>query len=120
MRASVIDALRSLADVELQRRWGGWNTGQRDYDDLTLNVHILYDDCQVLPDPQPRVGFILYPNEVQPMLQLSSVLSPMIARLGESPDATYLTDTAWPDVISAARRAMTFLSRNDQKSSPPL
>jgi hypothetical protein len=43
---------QALVDPQHQRlRWGRVEEGVRYYDDLDINVHILYDDCQVLPSP---------------------------------------------------------------------
>ena len=65
MRLQVVAALRSLSDVPHQQaRWARVEEGVDYYDDLTLNVHILYDDCAVLPEPGRSVGTIIYPQEV--------------------------------------------------------
>lgn len=57
------------------------------YDDLDANVRVLYDDRRVLPDPSTRVGGVLLPDDVVPLLRIGAVLGPPI--VGDAPDATY-------------------------------
>ncbi|MFD3591462.1 hypothetical protein ACFWU5_01950 [Nocardia sp. NPDC058640] len=109
MRMSVIDALESFADPDYQRRV--WINRQfphaNFYDDLDLNVSILYDDCVVVPDPRSRIGTVLVDGpEVDRLIELDQVLDPMISRLGNASDSTYLGDSEWPLVVTAARAAL--------------
>ncbi|MEV6213972.1 hypothetical protein [Nocardia sp. NPDC051833] len=109
MRKSVIDALEALADPDYQRRvWINHEFPQENfYDDLDVNVSILYDDCVVVPDPRSRIGTVLVDGpEVDRLIELDRVLGPMIGRLGNVPDATYLGDSEWPMVVIAARAAL--------------
>lgn len=109
MRKSVIEALESFADPDYQRRvWINRQFPQEDfYDDLDVNVSILYDDCVVVPDPRSRIGTVLVDGpEVDRLIELDQVLGPMIRRLGNAPDATYLGDSEWPLVVAAARAAL--------------
>lgn len=54
MRDQVIVSLQSLANPSHQNvRWGRCEEGVNYYDDLTLNVHVRYDDCQRGADPGP-------------------------------------------------------------------
>lgn len=79
MRGQVIASLQSLADPSHQNvRWGPYEEGVSYYDDLTLNVHVLYDDCQVLPDPSRSVGTVLYEDEVEALQGVHAALSPML------------------------------------------
>jgi hypothetical protein len=110
MRLDVLDALESLGDAEHQRNaWGVAGEGNRTYDDFTLNVHLLYDDTTVLPDPRSRVGEILLPEDVAPLERLGARLGPLLTRLGNSPDAEYLSDPSWPAVVEAAKEAYSSL-----------
>ncbi|MFD6273969.1 SCO4402 family protein [Nocardia asteroides] len=105
MRKSVMEALESFADSDYQRRvWIDREFPQEGfYDDLDVNVSILYDDCVVVPDPRSRIGTVLVDGpEVYRLIELDQVLGPMIRRLGDAPDATYLGDTEWPLVVAAA------------------
>ncbi|MEV0059823.1 hypothetical protein [Nocardia sp. NPDC050718] len=109
MRKSVIDALEAFADPDYQRRvWIDHEFPQENfYDDLDVNVSILYDDCVVVPDPRSRIGTVLVDGpEVDRLIELDQVLGPMIGRLGNAPDATYLGDSEWPLVVTAARAAL--------------
>ncbi|WP_142162835.1 hypothetical protein [Cellulomonas sp. SLBN-39] len=110
MRDYVIDALRSLADVDHQRVvWGRYEEGVRYYDDLTLNVHVLYDDCQVVPEPSTAVGAVLFEHEVPAFTALHAALDPMIDDLQDASDDVYITDPRWPDVVAAAAAALVVM-----------
>lgn len=118
MRSQVIASLRSLSDLEHQRtRWGTPSEDGTYYDDLDLNVHVLYDDTMVLPDPRRTVGSIVMADEVGALENLSSVLEPIIDELGDQPDATYLAHPGWSAVVSAAAHALRVLERNDDRQS---
>ncbi|MEU4362872.1 hypothetical protein [Promicromonospora sp. NPDC023987] len=82
------------------------------YDDLDLSVHVLYDDTTVLPDPVESVGSIITADEVDVLEKLNSVLEPIIAGLGDEPDAAYLAHPDWSAVVSAAADAVQVLERN--------
>lgn len=108
MRGYVVDALAALADpVRQERDWGRFDESANRYDDLSLNVHLLYDDCGVLPDPAGAVGAMLYREEVAPLKRLGVLLDALIDDLGESTDAVYLSDSRWPEVVEAARLALS-------------
>ncbi len=113
MRADVVDAVRALSDAAYQRRVWIERRYPHDafYDDLDMNIHVLYDDCVVLPDPRSRVGTVLVDGTEVPSLErLDAVLSPLIQRLGDSPDAIYLADPAWGAVVEAARTALAAMT----------
>lgn len=103
MRDEVIAALRSLSDRRHQDlQWGVYDPDVTYYDDLALVVHVLYDDCQVLPDPASSVGAVLLPEEVEPLRRLSDVLDPILDELRDRPDVDYLAHDQWKDVEGAA------------------
>lgn len=113
MRAEVVESLTSLADPDLQRRY--WI--ERDfprpnfYQDLTSVINRLYDDTMVLPEPAKELESVLRSEvEVQALAHLNEVLEPLIARLGESSDATYISDPAWPEIVKRAARALTLMT----------
>jgi hypothetical protein len=115
MRLEVIDALRSLSDPEHQRtKWGRYDELTNYYDDLTLNVHTLYDDCQVLPTPEAAVPDVIQEEEVPAFRQLGAVLGPLISELGELPDDAYRHDARWPKIIEAAAHALAVMRRTDE------
>ena len=112
MRAEVLEALKALSDREYQEReWGKYQEAVCRYDDLALNVHILYDDCRVLPDPSSQVGSVLFPEDVDYLRRVDAVLGPLIDQLGRSPDAEYLADPRWDLVVDAAAEALSHLAR---------
>lgn len=114
MRAEVVEALRSLSDPERQRtRWGRHVPGQDYYDDLDMNVHVLYDDTEVLPNPETAVPEILHESEVSAVRGVGAVLGPLIRELGDRPDEDYLSDQRWPDVVAAARAALAAMQTQD-------
>jgi hypothetical protein len=114
MRLQVVAALQSLSDPRRQKKWGKVEDGVNYYDDLTLNVNILYDDCQVLPDPSLSIGSILYSNEVEVLHAVHEALNPLLNDLGEKPDDDYLADPQWPTVILAAKEALRIMIENER------
>lgn len=109
-RFNVISAIEALADPVHQReRWGVYDEVADFYDDLDMNIHILYDDFHVLPDAAVAVGTVLLPDEVAPMERLDRALGPMLKELGDVPDRTYMDDPRWPEVIEAARAALAVM-----------
>ena len=109
MRANVVDAVSALADRGRQaERWG-----LHEPNDLSLHVHVLYDDCQVLPDPSASVGTLIYAEEVVPLLALYQELDPMLEDLGDAPDSVYTGDERWNKVVLAATTAFEVMRRCD-------
>ena len=114
MRSQVVSAVRALADRSYQdASWGHVEPGVKFYDDLTLNVHILYDDCAVLPDPTVRLGTVLLPGDMDVLVHLHDALGPMLADLGNSPDDSYLADPRWDSVLEAAQAALAAMTSRD-------
>lgn len=117
MRLQIIAALRSLSDVQHQRaRWGRVEEGVNYFDDLSLNVHVLYDDCAVLPDPGAAVGITIHSEEVLALAELELVLGPMLDDLGDAADEIYTKDPRWPAVVRAAGDALLVMKRADEGS----
>lgn len=86
------------------------------YDDLSLNVHVLYDDCAVLPDPSGAVGSTIHAEEVLAFAGLELVLGPMLDDLGDAADEIYTKDPRWPAVVRAAGEALLVMERADKGS----
>lgn len=115
MRNEVISALRSLSDPAHQRtRWGKVEEGVNYYDDLNLNVHILYDDTRVLPTPDAAVPELLHEAEIPVLRAVDAALGPMIRDLGDRPDADYLSDPRWPHVVEASAAALAVMEACDE------
>jgi hypothetical protein len=115
MRLEVIAALRALSDPQHQEtHWGRVVEGVNYYDDLTLNVHTLYDDCMVLPEPSKAVPDVLHQEEVAALHDLEQALGPMLQDLGDRPDADYLLDPRWLAVVHAARTALEVMRTRDE------
>lgn len=113
MRSEVLAALGSLSDRSYQHdRWGHVEPGVNFYDDLTLSVHILYDDCAVLPNPSERLGTVLLPDDIDVLVRLHEALGPMLADLGDNPDSAYLADPRWDSVLAAAQAAEAAMKSN--------
>jgi hypothetical protein len=118
MRAEVIEALKALSNPEHQRtKWGRCEPGTDYYDDLDMNVHILYDDTLVLPSPEDAIGSLLHPPEVPVLQALDGFLGPLIRDLGDSPDEVYLADPRWPHVIDQAGIALAAMRSCDEPES---
>jgi hypothetical protein len=108
MRQEIASALAALADPEYQQRvWIDRKYPRENfYDDLTLNINILYD--MVLPDPRSRIGTVLVSeNEVGHLARLEAVLGPLVAELRDAPDSRYLSDPRWEEVVVAAGSALS-------------
>ena len=117
MRLEVIAALESISDPLRQERWGRVEEAVNYFEDLTLNVNILYDDCMVLPEPQSAVPDILRQEEVSALTKLDRVLDPMIRELGDRPDVAYTSDKRWPSVMEAAATALAVMQQSDEDGS---
>ncbi|TDC32094.1 hypothetical protein E1261_09315 [Kribbella albertanoniae] len=118
MRLEVIAAMRSLSDRRHgEVQWGRVEEGVSYYDDLTLNVHTLYDDSMVLPEPSEAVPDVLHQEEVPAFRDLGRVLGPMLQDLGDRPDADYLSDPRWSDVVRAAQAALEVMRARDEMDS---
>jgi hypothetical protein len=117
MRLDVMDAVHSLATAERQAVWLEPRpdpTGPMESFDL--DVHILYDDSRVLPDPRPHQGTVLFPDEIGPMEALGQALTPLIETLGDEDDAAYLRHPRWRDVMTAAESLLKVMRRNGPAS----
>ncbi|MRH88971.1 hypothetical protein GFY24_16215 [Nocardia sp. SYP-A9097] len=112
MRSAVIDAVATLADPQYQQRvWiDNVSPDPAFFDDLDANIHVLYDDCRVLPNPQDMVGEVLIAgDEVTRLRALGAVLDRLIDRLGNAEDREYLADPEWPAAVQAARETLPAL-----------
>lgn len=115
LRNEVISALNALSDRAHQaRRWGRFEKGVNYYDDLNLNVHILYDDCQVLPLPANAVPAVLHEAEVPAFEALERELAPLLDDLGDQVDAAYMSDPRWSRVVDAATAALKVMRATDE------
>ncbi|MGH9214608.1 MAG: SCO4402 family protein [Acidimicrobiales bacterium] len=114
MRREVMRALAALADQPYQQQvWFGHKYPHEDYfDDLTVCVHILYDDAQVLPEPSSRVGSVLLDgDELARLRQLGAVLDVLLESHGDAPDVEYLSDLRWANVARSAGLALAAMVR---------
>lgn len=111
-RREVILAVAAFADPDYQRRvwvekvmpFVGY------YDDLTVNVHALYDDFVSLPNARDYVGDVLVDGpEIQALIDLDSAFAPILAELGDAPDSAYLEHPQWSTVVRRARLALPAL-----------
>lgn len=115
MRRDVEDALWALSDEAVQRRWGIYEPERNMFDDLTLNLNILYD-CHVFPDPNVAVG-VIAPDEIEPIRELFVIFDPLLEELGDRPDADYLADPRWSAVMKAAQVALATMRRFDEPAT---
>lgn len=114
MRQQTVTALTALADRDYQQRvWIDREYPHAGfYDDLTLNVNMLYD--MVLPDPRSRLGVVLLSeSEVARLDELEQLLGPLIDDLGDTYDQQYLSDPRWSEVVAAAASALSAMKAND-------
>jgi hypothetical protein len=114
MRLNVVTALADLADRDYQERaWIRLDPRPHELSNLDTAIHILYDDFIVLPNPEEAVGSILLPgDEVDYLRELGKVLDVLIDRYGDSPDAVYMADDLWEDVMKWSRLALAAMVRS--------
>ena len=117
LRAEMVDAVRALADHEYQWRvWIRQDLPQPDwYDDLTLNIHVLYDDTRVLEAPTETVGDVLRTtDEATALMPLAQALDTLFTRHGKHlSDEEYLATPEWSTVVVAAGTALRALTLDD-------
>jgi hypothetical protein len=113
MRREVLRTLASLADRDYQEQaWIRHEHSPPTYEDFRLHIHVLYDDCQVLPEPQKSVGPVLLPgDELVHLLELGRVLDALLDQYGESEDRVFMSDVRWDDVIRQAGLALAAMVR---------
>lgn len=112
LRRYVINAVAALSDLQYQKKvWIDRDYPHENYyDDLDTNIHTLYDDYRILPEPESALGDILIDgDEVERLRTLGRVLGPIIDELGDAPDAQYLSHPSWPAVIKAAGASLSAL-----------
>lgn len=114
MRLEVAAALASLADPGYQVR--AWLEHRFEapgaYEDLSMVLHILYDDIQVLPDPSRRIGSVLISGaEVDALGRLAGPLTAVVDRLGDVEVVAYLDAPEWPQIVDAASIALASMVR---------
>lgn len=112
MRLQVFSAVSALADPQYQQRvWlDRIYPHENYYDDLDLNINILYDDTSVLSDPASTMGQILANHEeVEGFRSLAGLLDPIIDELGDSSDSRYMSHPGWPAVVDAAKSALAVM-----------
>jgi hypothetical protein len=113
MRDEVMFSLACFSDRRYQEQvWLRREGGPEYFDDLTLIINILYDDCQVLPNPELRIGSVLLPSdEIERLAVLHVTLGALIDELGEMEDAAYLSDPRWAHVVEASAAALAAMVR---------
>ncbi|MGH4016955.1 MAG: SCO4402 family protein [Pseudonocardiaceae bacterium] len=55
-------------------------------------------------------------KEVRALRQLAEALDPIIDRLGDQPDAVYIQDPAWQNVVDRAASALKVFQHEDPES----
>lgn len=114
MRREVLSALAALSDLEYQR--AGWLRGQPPGSrggDLSLILHTLYDDMEVVLKPRDWLGSVLVDGEeVEALLRLGECLTPVLDRLGDEPDSAYLAAPEWAEVVRLAGLALSAMIRS--------
>ena len=110
MRREVMRALASLAAPDYQQRV--WLDPAR-FENLSLDVHVLFDDTEVLPHPESRVGSVLVAgDEVEALTALAGPLDELLDRLADSADGDYLAAEAWPEICRLAGLALAAMVRS--------
>jgi hypothetical protein len=112
MRNEIVRAVSVLANPEYQWSvWVRWELPPGHYDEFTHRIHILYDDTQVLEDPDAAVGiYLCSQEEADAMKGLAAAIDGLFDELGtQLSDEDYLRAPAWQAVVAAARNASAVL-----------
>ncbi|WBQ04093.1 SCO4402 family protein [Kribbella sp. CA-293567] len=114
MRCDVLDSLAVLSDTEYQRRaWierQGFKAGG--FDNFDYHIDVLYDDTEVLPNPEDSLGTVLLPgDEIERLRAVGAILDQLLDRHGDAGDEVFISDTQWPSVVSAASVALAAMIR---------
>ncbi|GHG18727.1 MULTISPECIES: SCO4402 family protein [Amycolatopsis] len=121
MRNEIVRAVKALAEPEYQ--WSAWVRRELPpghYDEFTHRIHVLYDDTQVLEDPERAVGVYLRSvEEANAMRKLASAIDALFEDMGtELSDEDYLRAPGWASVVHAAREALGVLERPREGDEP--
>jgi hypothetical protein len=120
MRQELLDALRQLADINLQRKL--WVNRDYDVDKFVYGfdeiVGLLYDDLGVDKNPSQAIGvFLLNENEAGLIQAVTQAIDRVRLDVGtEAADEEYIRSRAWPEVMKAASLAIDGLTRNDEQT----
>ena len=86
------------------------------FDDLTLNIHILYDDCMVLPQPESAVPEVLHHKEVTVFEDLERALDSCFETLAIAlTPTTYRIRAGW--LVHGAQAALAVMQACDESGS---
>lgn len=114
MREEVFRAIRALSDRGYQDRvWNCKNPVDSFYDELNLNVHILFDDTEVFSAPESAVGYYLYADEVSSFREVGPFYDALIDALGDQSQEVYLSDPRWGNIVQRAKSTMWSMLGNE-------
>lgn len=117
MREELLHAIRSLADVEYQRKaWVKHELPPPKYDCFDFVIHFIYDDTRLAEDPEGAIGlFVKDEQEVQLIKAVVRALERVFDALGmEATDEEYISSREWSNVLEAASQA--WYAMKDDKS----
>jgi hypothetical protein len=114
VRSRVMDSLAVLADVEYQEQcWVRGETPPGRYENFDEEIHTLFDDTNVVSDPEDNLGSSLLPGpELDRLRQLGTVLDRLLAELGDVPGADYMRHPEWPEVVRLSGLALAAMVRS--------
>ncbi|MEV4096180.1 SCO4402 family protein [Streptosporangium saharense] len=119
MRDEIISSVNTLANREYQQNvWVERKYPHPGYyDDFSMNIHILYDDTNVLEDPEGAIGtYLTSHDEAEALANLHEALEALFTELGtELTDIEYINSAYWEAVVEAAFSASQTLSENNGK-----
>ncbi|MCN0178240.1 SCO4402 family protein [Salinispora arenicola] len=115
MRHEIVRAVKALADPAYQ--WSAWIRRELppgEYDEFTHRIHILYDDTQVLEDPDATIGaYLRSQKEANAMRCLAQAIDSLFDELGtDLSDEEYLRAPGWAAIVDAAGAALSTLRAN--------
>ncbi|MFF0579426.1 SCO4402 family protein [Streptosporangium saharense] len=119
VREEIISSVNALANREYQQNvWAERKYPHPGYyDDFSMNIHVLYDDTNVLEDPEGAIGtYLTSHEEAEALANLYEALEALFTELGtELADIEYIKSDYWEAVVEAAVSASQTLSENNEK-----
>lgn len=116
MRKELIDYLRSLSDLNYQKRiWiDGGSDSEIQHDEFDYAIHFLYDDTELASNTDSTIGVILNNNaEASRIKNLVASIDFIFEKYGINlSDKDYVELPEWKNVIDAAGKALVEIRGN--------
>ena len=112
MRADLIAYLRQLSDPAYQR--SHWPPPAKGKASLAPIIDFFFGSQELDQSPERAVGLYLLPGEVSAVGKVAKTFYDVVDDLGDLYDSEgAVRHSRWPDVVKAAKAALTVLERED-------